>query len=200
MESFIEGFILGLGAAIPLGPINILIMNNAIRKYSNGVAIGVGAMSADAVYLILILVGIVGFLNNIIILNILGILGVLFLGYLSIIIYKNRNNEIKLHNEKTQSNIFKKYLQGFFLTLLNPYTIAFWISIGSYIVTKELHIFLTIFGMICAITAWITLMPYFVHKTKHKISQKVSYTISIISAVILLGFAFSLLIKLIYEI
>jgi len=200
MESFIEGFILGLGAAIPLGPINILIMNSAIRKYSNGVAIGVGAMSADVVYLTFILVGIISFLNNGTILNILGTLGVVFLGYLSFIIYKNRNNEIKLHNEKTHNNILKRYLQGFFLTLLNPYTIAFWVSIAGYIVTKELNIFLTIFGMLCAITSWITLMPYFVHKTKDKISQKVSYMISIVSALILFGFALSLFIKLMYEI
>ena len=37
--SFLEGLVLGFGAAVPLGPINILIMNEAIKRYKNGVAI-----------------------------------------------------------------------------------------------------------------------------------------------------------------
>ena len=33
LSVFIEGFILGLGAALPLGPINLLIMNEALKNY-----------------------------------------------------------------------------------------------------------------------------------------------------------------------
>ena len=53
--SFIEGFLLGMGAAIPLGPFNILIMNQAIRYYKSAVSIVFGALSAYILYLSMIL-------------------------------------------------------------------------------------------------------------------------------------------------
>jgi len=73
VTSFLEGFLLGMGAAIPLGPINILLMNTALRDYKSAVTIGFGALSADTVYLTMLL------LINLIILSILGILGSTFL-------------------------------------------------------------------------------------------------------------------------
>ena len=39
VTSFLEGFLLGMGAAIPLGPINILLMNTALRDYKSAVTI-----------------------------------------------------------------------------------------------------------------------------------------------------------------
>lgn len=199
IESFFEGFLLGLGAAVPLGPINILIMNQALKNYKFGIATGFGAMSADMIYLIMIFIGLISFMNNPIFLNILGILGSLFLLYLGIKIYQNRNKQLELHQSKiTTHNIFKIYIQGFILTLLNPYTIAFWLSIAGYVVNKELDMFFTIAGMLSAITLWITMMPYFINKTKHKISQKISVFINIFSFVILCGFAISLFVHVLF--
>lgn len=44
IASLLSGISLGFGAAVPLGPINILIMTNALRSYKSAVAIGLGAM------------------------------------------------------------------------------------------------------------------------------------------------------------
>jgi L-lysine exporter family protein LysE/ArgO len=40
--SFSQGFLFGLGAAIPLGPINVLIMSTALRSYPAAVALWLG--------------------------------------------------------------------------------------------------------------------------------------------------------------
>jgi len=61
LTSFIEGILLGLGAAVPLGAINILVMNTALHRYSAAVAIGVGAITSDITYLIVILFGFLHF-------------------------------------------------------------------------------------------------------------------------------------------
>ena len=193
INSFFEGFLLGIGAAIPIGAINILIMNTALKSYKSAVAIGFGAMSADIVYLLSILIGIAVFLNNPFIIDTLGILGSAFLVYMSYLIFKGRNKPLDTKAQiVSKKDIFKYYLQGFSLTLFNPYTIAFWLSIAGYTANKQLDTGYTIFGMFCAILLWITLMPYFVHRSKHKISQKISYWISCISSLILLGLAISL--------
>lgn len=196
INSFSEGFLLGLGAAVPIGAINILIMNTALKNYKGAVAIGFGAMSADVTYLLLILLGISLFFNNPMVLNILGILGSAFLAYMAYMVFKSRNTPLDTQEVQiSKKDLLKNYFQGFSLTLLNPYTIAFWLSIVGYTANKELNISFTLFGMFCAIFLWITLMPYFVHRSKHKISQKISYFISVSSSIILFGFALSLILS-----
>ena len=194
--SFGEGFLLGLGAAVPLGPINILIMNEAIKKYKNGVIIGFGAMSADMTYLFLIVFGLITYFNQPEILKYLSIFGGLFLIYLAFNIFKSKDNNINKQSEKIiNKNSLKLYMKGFALTFINPYTIGFWLSVSGHAAGKELSIYATLFGMISAILLWITIMPYFVHKSKHKISQRVSYYISLLSSMILFGFGLFMLLS-----
>jgi len=197
VTSFLEGFLLGMGAAIPLGPINILLMNTALRDYKSAVTIGFGALSADTVYLTMLLLGIATFFNQPIILSILGILGSTFLLYMSYLIFKYRNKTLETKSHSTvRKSFIKFYLQGFTLTFVNPYTVAFWLSVGGYTAHKNLDPIITIIGMLCALFLWVTLMPYFVHRSKHKISQRVSYYLSLSSSFLLLGFGLSLIINM----
>ena len=195
--SFIEGFLLGMGAAIPLGPINILIMNNALKNYKSAVLIGFGAMSADLLYLTLILIGVATVFDLPFIINTLGVLGSIFLIYLAYLIFKNRNKPLQENKELSNpKNLITFYLQGFALTFINPYTVAFWVSIAGYTTLKNLEPFITILGMMCAIFLWITLMPYFVNSSKHKIPQKAAYYFNLFSSILLFGFGLSLAINL----
>ena len=195
--SFIEGFLLGLGAAVPLGPINILIMNSALKNYASAVTIGLGALSADMLYLTLILLGVTTILNHPYILMTLGVLGSVFLIYMAYIIFKGRHRLLDSNKKEVSSKIrIKYYIQGFILTFINPYTVAFWLSIAAYTANKEMDAFITVIGMLSALLLWITLMPYTVHRSKHKISQKVSYYLSLFSSVLLLGFGLSLLVNI----
>jgi len=187
--SFLEGFLLGMGAAIPLGPINILIMNTALKDYKSAVSIGFGALSADTLYLTLILLGIARFLSHTYVVNVLGVLGSIFLLYMAYLIFKDRFKTLDTAKHSTTcKGLAKFYMQGFTLTFINPYTVAFWLSIAGYTAQKELDPFITIVGLLCAIILWVTLMPYVVHRSKHKISQRVSYMLSLFSSILLLGF------------
>ncbi|MGE4418710.1 MAG: LysE family translocator [Sulfurimonas sp.] len=199
IESFAEGFLLGLGAAIPLGPINILIMNTALKNYKSAVVIGIGAMSSDMFYLILILVGMIELINNPFFINIVGIVGSFFLTYLAYDIYKHREKKINVKKEAIKSkSLLKIYAKGFFLTLMNPYTIIFWFSVAGYSANRDLNLYFTLFGMISSIVLWITLMPYLVHKSKHKISQNMSIYLNIFSSFILLCFALMLFVDVVF--
>ena len=192
LESFIEGFLLGIGASVPLGPINILIMSYALRQYSLGVAIGAGAMSADMSYLLLIIFGLFYLVQSPTLQLITAVIGSLFLLYLAWQIFQSQAENIDIKNSK-DSSILRNYLKGYTLTLLNPYTILFWLSVSSYIATKNLNPFTTILGLLSAISLWITLMPWLIHKTKHLFSQKIIKLFSIVSAGILIFFALGML-------
>lgn len=196
-NSYIEGFLLGLGAAVPIGAINILIMNHALKSYRSAVAIGAGAMSADVFYLLLILLGLTPFFEYPWVSNTLGILGSLFLGYMAYLVFKGRNTSLEKEKVNvSKRTLFKNYLKGFLLTSVNPYTVAFWLSVAGYVVNQKLDFTYTTLGLLSAILLWITLMPYFVHRSRHRISQKVSYYISVVSTFILGFFAASLLISI----
>ena len=196
LNSLLEGFLLGLGAAVPLGPINILIMNHALKSYKSAVSIGFGAMSADMIYLLLILLGMATVLDNASFSMVLGLLGSLFLAYMAYSIFKGRHNSLdKSEKIASKKSLLKYYFPGLVLTGLNPYTIAFWLSIAGYTVNQNLNPIFTVVGMFFAILLWVTLMPYFVHKSKHKISAKVSYYMSMGSTLLLGFFALSLLIN-----
>ncbi len=196
LDSLIEGFFLGIGAAIPIGPINILIINEALISYKNAVFIGAGAMSADLTYLSLILLGLLNKIqksHNILVF--MGIMGSIFLIYLSYGIFKKRNILPEISNSQAhQKGIVNSYFKGYSLTLLNPYTIGFWLSVTTYVATNGLNPIFTVLGLIFAITLWITIMPFAVHKSKNIIAAKAFKLINIISSLILLFFGVSMLI------
>ena len=75
MDSFITGILLGLGVAIPIGPLNILIMNYSLSSFGRGFALGMGAMSADILYFVLLSLGVLVVFDNIGFLKALRFLG-----------------------------------------------------------------------------------------------------------------------------
>ncbi|RXJ60604.1 LysE family translocator [Candidatus Marinarcus aquaticus] len=198
ITDFLQGVVLGFGAAVPLGPINILIMNEALKFYKNGVAVGVGAMSADTTYLLIILFGLTYYINNETVLAWLAYLGAIFLLYMAYLIYKNRDRSIKRIQTDTKGSLIKHYIKGYALTLLSPYTIIFWISVSTFSVQSRYPL-VVVCGMLFAILVWITVMPYFIHKTKHLISNTLYSKVAVISALIMAFFAVSMVVHEVFK-
>lgn len=195
-ESVIEGFFLGVGAAVPLGPINILLMNRALSDYPQAVITGLGAMSADILYLSLILFGMMHFLQGSILSELLSLGSIGFLFFLAYKIYQDRNCHLSLEIKDDRKSRGSVYVEGFLLTLINPYTLAFWLSIGSYTTNRVLDPMMTLAGMFSAIVLWVMLMPYFVHRSKHRISIRVRYILNSFSALLLMVFGLSLIVEM----
>jgi len=199
LGSYISGFLLGFGASVPIGPINILIINEALKSYKNAFLIGLGAMCADITYLTLIFFGIFTHVNkHSFIFHAISFFGSVFLIYLAYKIFKSRAiDNSKLKTQKYFKSSIKSYSKGYILTILNPYTIFFWASMLAYVNQNNLHFGFTVIGLVSAIMLWITLMPFFVHKTKSFFSKKISAYINILSALIIFGFGISIFIKLV---
>lgn len=202
LSSLISGFILGAGASVPIGPINILIINEALVSYKNAFSIGLGAMCADITYLTLIFFGIFTHINeHSFIFHFISFFGGSFLMYLAYKIFKSRAiDSSKLKTKTYFSSSLKSYSKGYALTLLNPYTIFFWTSMLAYVGQNNLHFSFTVIGLVCAIMLWISLMPFFVHKTKSFFNQKVGVYINILSSLIIFSFGISIFIKLLITI
>lgn len=195
VQIFLEGFLLGLGAAMPIGPVNVVIMNEAMKSYGQAVAIGFGAMSADIFYLSVVVLGLAQFLQQPAVQKTLGVIGVIVLLVLGVMLFLHRDDEPKEVAPIDFGSIAKAYGKGLMLTLTNFYTIGFWLSV---IAMGSLHgnLFVLIGGMMCAIALWVTGMPWIVHKNHHRLGPKVRHWINISATVILVLFAGILVVRL----
>ena len=193
-STLLQGLLLGYGAAIPLGPINILIANYALHSYKKAFIMGLGAMSADITYLLFITFGVLKLLEGSFFLTFITFLGAIFLFYIAFLTYQQRNNTMKKQSLKHE-HVLEIFIKGYTLTLLNPYTVGFWLSISTLQANLQTSPLWLILGLIFSITSWITLMPWMIYKSKHLFSAKIITLISLFSAVILAGFGLWLLLQ-----
>ena len=195
MNAFLQGLLLGFSAAVPLGPVNVMIMSAAIRSFWSAFAIELGAMSADAAYLLLLAFGLLEHLQGETAEKFIGIFGFCYLAYISYVIFKNANRPVTADSHTAEVKFSKNYAKGLFVTLANTYTVGFWLSVAGFAKSFE-NAGAVVVGLVAAIFIWIVSMPFVVHKSAKFISQNVAKWLSYVCAVILLGFAFFLLYKL----
>ena len=188
MESFIKGALFGYGASIPIGPINILIVAYALKSFKLGFAIGAGAMLTDAIYLLLSHLGVSVFLKqNALFMEILSIFGASFLFYIAFITARGANKILEF-NVASKQSLMRCFLQGVWINALNPFIIAFWISVSAFTNSVQ-NQFLSLAGLIFSITTWIIFLPLIVAKSRKIISPKVAAVFAYVSAMFLAVFA-----------
>lgn len=132
METFLLGVLLGLGAAVPVGPVNIEMLNRHI--HSNALAggfFGLGACTVDVFYLGLLWLGLLSILNYPFFLAILGTIGAFVLFYFAYHALKNELVRKEQLVKRPTRGYFRHWFDGALMTLTNPYTIVFWSSVGS---------------------------------------------------------------------
>lgn len=189
------GLLLGWGAAIPIGPMNLEIIRRNLRYGAlTGFSMGLGACIADVTYLILLSVGAFAILRHPLILNIVSILGALLLLYFALAIFKQKPSP----REEIASPPKKAYygwhiMQGYFLTLVNPYTILFWASVSAQVavMSKGSHVAAIAMGVGVTLStvSWISALNIAIHKVRHKLSTKTIHVLNYVGATLLLIFA-----------
>jgi L-lysine exporter family protein LysE/ArgO len=126
----LKGLALGLGAAVPIGPVNVEIARRVLRNgFRNGFALGCGAVSIDVTYAILSSLGLRPVLNRpalLLPLTVGGILLLTVLGLLSLRAAARVMSTDPLRDPPRGGSVHGAYLTGLLMTLLNPMTLAFW--------------------------------------------------------------------------
>lgn len=194
LEILLMGILLGWGAAIPIGPINLeMIRRNLNFGTKFSLLFGFGACSADLLYLVLLSYGVLSLLTYPLVLKIIGILGALILIYFAYGALTAKPSQALESSTPVTSSISGNYLSGLLLTLSNPLTILFWASISSQVVTLTVsHPHATFFaatGVLMGTISWVIALNLFVHFTKHKISNRAINILNKIGGLLLLGFA-----------
>ncbi|RXY99693.1 LysE family transporter [Fictibacillus sp. S7] len=129
MGILIKYMLLGLSLAAPIGPINAAQMDKGIRSgFWHAWMVGLGATTADAIYMALVYMGLVHFLEAPMIKAFLWLFGCFVLIYTGIESF--RSSAVMVHSKKKEQEKMRKcFFSGFFMSLTNPLTILFWLGI-----------------------------------------------------------------------
>ena len=167
MGLFAKGVVLGLGAAVPIGPVNIQIARHALRNgFATGFALGCGAVTVDVLYAVLASVGIERLARNAIIEWTLRAGSVALLTYLGIMCLRSereawRHDPIRSAEQSGAPALSRAraYTTGFLMTLLNPMTLAFWFvavpALAGPVADDRRHLPTICIGVFAGTVSWV---------------------------------------------
>ncbi|AXT58925.1 lysine transporter LysE [Aquimarina sp. AD10] len=130
--SFIDGFIIGLGMIIFIGPVFFLLLNSSLQFGTKaGTAVALGIIVSDILCVLLCYVGLSSFLTakgNQFWIGVLGSIIIFGLGINYLLKKAVLSNE-PIVNAK---NIGKFFLKGFSVNFFNPFVFIIWIGVYNY--------------------------------------------------------------------
>lgn len=134
---FWNGIVLGLGAAIPIGPVNVEIARRTLGGGPlAGFALGCGAVTIDVIFAVIVSLGVARLTDSPWIswpLTVTGIIVLLYLAFLSLLsawraYSAKKANIVPDSLSAERPTPLNGYLAGLAMTGLNPYTWAFWLG------------------------------------------------------------------------
>lgn len=123
-----KGILLGLGAAVPIGPVNVEIARRTLRGgFRSGFLLGCGAVTVDVAYAVLVTFSIRPLLDRPWAMTALGITGAAILGHLGVMCLRSawRQKDMDLAGDDP-GRPRRNYITGLAMTATNPMTLAFW--------------------------------------------------------------------------
>ena len=134
---FTKGVLLGLGAAVPIGPVNVQIARLALRHgFAPAFALGCGAVTVDVAYAVFTSVGVEWLTRQPQVEWALRAGGILLLTYLGVMCLRGERMAWRADPVATAGGsapgpaatrgAARAYATGLLMTLLNPMTLAFW--------------------------------------------------------------------------
>ncbi|MEH7250194.1 LysE family transporter [Neobacillus niacini] len=136
MNVFLSYILLGLSLAAPIGPINAAQIDKGIKHgFMHSWLIGVGAVAADGVYMLVVYYGVVNFLEHPFMKTFLWLFGCFVLLYTGIETIVSAN-KLEMEGKRKEEPLVKSFISGFFMSISNPLTILFWLGIYGSVLAK----------------------------------------------------------------
>jgi L-lysine exporter family protein LysE/ArgO len=193
----LKGVLLGIGAAAPIGPVNIEIARRTMRGgFHRGFALGCGAVTVDVTYAVLSSLGLSQLLDRHGIAITLSIFGAALLTSLGVLSIRSaravlKSDTIDLSSAPTPS-VHGSYLTGVLMTLFNPMTLAFWLvavpaTLAPDSAVKSLP--LTCVGVFIGTIAWVVTFCSILSRIGKRANRYWFATADLAGGVVLLIFA-----------
>ncbi|WP_240421205.1 LysE family translocator [Paenibacillus periandrae] len=194
MNTFFTYMILGISLSAPIGPINAAQLDRGARYgFTHAWLIGLGAMCADLVYMLLIYFGLAHFLSTPFMKTFLWLFGCFVLMYIGIETLQNIK-KMPTPGTKDEQSTINSFRSGFVMALLNPLNILFWLGIYGSVLAEGIHhhgisqVLWNSLGIFAGILLWDVIMAALA-SSFHKFGNRtLLQTISALAGLSLIGF------------
>ncbi|QCJ43928.1 amino acid transporter [Bacillus sp. S3] len=194
MNVFLSYILLGLSLAAPIGPINAAQIDRGIRHgFLHSWLIGVGAVVADGVYMLVVYIGVVQFLETAFMQTFLWFFGCFVLMYTGIETFMNAG-KINLEYVRGKEPLVKSFFSGFFMSISNPLTILFWLGIYGSVLAKTAAVYdtsqLVLYSsaIFIGLLMWDIMMAGVASSFRKYLTSRLLVVISFLSGLSLIGF------------
>jgi threonine/homoserine/homoserine lactone efflux protein len=204
----VTGIAIGLSVTAPLGPVNVIVIRNAIRRgFTVAFLAGLGAVVADAAYATVAAFGI-GTIEQFIVSysKPLMILGGLLLVGMGIRLARThiRLDDLGLQNPQRKRDVAGKMLMTFTLTLTNPGVFFGFLAIFA-TMTAVLRLgdsidrpITVVTGVAIGGTLWWLFLAFIVDRFKARISERIFDLINRWTGILIAAFGFALLMEAVF--
>ncbi|MEK3686991.1 LysE family transporter [Paenibacillus sp. FSL R10-2736] len=197
MNVFIGYIFLGLSLSAPLGPINAAQLDKGLRGgFMHAWAVGLGAVSADIIYMLLVYFGLIHLLDDPFVKVFLWLFGFFVLVYTGVDSIKNTGDISVAGLRGSDASLSRSYVSGFLMSLFNPLSILFWLGIYGSILAEAASNYpmqqLLIYSgaIVLGILLWDVTMAAASSLFRKFLTVRVLQVISVLSGLSLIGFGF----------
>ncbi|WP_404333138.1 LysE family transporter [Mesobacillus maritimus] len=185
---------LGITLAAPIGPVNSARLDKGIKNgFWHAWIVGTGSMIADGIFMIMIYLGLVNFLD----IPIIQIFLWLFGGF--VLIYSGVEsilgaNKFSFDNRRQKDSLFRCFLTGFIMSITSPLSILFWLGIYGSILAKTAssygtgHLLVYSSMIFLGLAVWDILVAALTSGLRNYLNYKSLIIVSVLSGLSLIGF------------
>lgn len=194
--SFLEGFIIGLGMIIFIGPVFFLLLNSSFQFGSRaGTAVALGIICSDIVCVLLCYYGISAFVvveQNQFWIGCIGSAIIFGLGINYLLKKAAPPMDVKVYSKR----LYSFFLKGFSINFFNPFVFVIWIGVynyGQYKYSEKGSLLIFIGAVLVGILTTDLLKVFLSKKVKKFISSKRLSVLFKVTGILLIGFSVRLL-------
>ncbi|WP_445671420.1 LysE family transporter [Paenibacillus sp. FSL R7-0302] len=189
--------VLGLSLSAPIGPVNAAQLDKGLRGgFMHSWAVGLGAVSADIIYMLLVYFGMIHLLDAPFIKAFLWLFGFFVLVYTGVESIKYSGELSAAEMRKSEAPLSRSFVSGFLMSLFNPLSILFWLGIYGSILAKAAseypvqHLLIYSGAIVLGILLWDVTMAAASSIFRKFLTPRVLRAISVLSGLSLVGFGF----------
>lgn len=189
------GMVIGVALAAPIGPINIEIIARGIRGgFVNGWLVGLGALSTDTVYAVLVVSGLTPLADSPRLRFPLFLAGGVMLSYVALKSLRGIR-QTPAPSDHTTPRRGRSYMTGVLIAAFSPMGIVYWVSVGAALVAEAVARVgsagapVLVGGVFLGLLAWVTSLSVLAQIARRFVTGRGMRWVTGISGIVILGFA-----------
>ena len=195
MGLIVYGMTVGVALAAPIGPINIEIIRRGIRDgFLHGWLVGLGALSADTVYAMVIVSGLASFAGNEQVRLVLYVAGGAMLTWVGWASVKTALRGIEGHADNVPKPRGRSYLTGLLMAAFNPMGIVYWLTVGAGLAADavsrvgESGAPILVIGVMVGILLWVSTLSVIAQVSRRFVTGRGMRWVTGVSGAIIIAF------------